>query len=228
MHKYYADHNMVKRIKKLFIMHTKLPRSWIKKSLEKWDSDQGRAMAHAESIITRPHKPYSWSSALQHVGLIYKYWRMHHREEKCHEDYTATFDRIEQRVQKSNQRCHLPLRDASLTLEQVLNHLNETATHLRQCQKDSNELRFKSHNNLLATYDADNNLLAKKASEQKASAVQNIIRSELCRIMYNIRNVVKPTKSKGLQNLIKTVYGISDNNHHGTTFEPLFGSGQGS
>jgi hypothetical protein len=51
-----------------------------------------RAMAHAKSIITMPQKPYSWSPALQNAGLIYKYWRMCHREEKHQEDYTVTFN----------------------------------------------------------------------------------------------------------------------------------------
>jgi hypothetical protein len=109
MHKYYADHNMVKRIQRLYDSHTTLSRSQIKKSLEKWDRDQGRAMAYAESTITRPRKPHSWSPTLRNAGIIYKYWRMRHREEKHHEDYSATFDRIEQLVQKSNQSFHLPL-----------------------------------------------------------------------------------------------------------------------
>ena len=133
MHKYYADHNMVKRIQRLYDSHKTLSRSQIKKSLEKWDRDQGRAMAYAESTITRPRKPHSWSPTLRNAGIIYKYWRMRHREEKHHEDYSATFDRIEQLVQKSNQRFHLPLRDASLSLEGVTTHLNKAAKHLRQC-----------------------------------------------------------------------------------------------
>ena len=59
-------------------------------------------MVHAKSIITKSRKPYSWSPALQNAGLIYKHWRMGHMEEKHLEDYTATFDYIEQLVQKAN------------------------------------------------------------------------------------------------------------------------------
>ena len=122
---------------------------------------------------------------------------MRHREEKHHEDYTAAFDRIEQLVKKSNQTFDL------LTLDQVTTHVNEAATHVRQCQKNSIELQFNRHNDLLAKYDTDTNLLTKKASEKNASAVRNIIHSEQCRIMYcHIRNVMKPTTSKGLQNLL--------------------------
>ena len=64
MHKQYADCNNSKQIQKLLDTYTKLPRSEIKKSLEKWDRDQGRAMALERSIITKLQKPYSWSPAL--------------------------------------------------------------------------------------------------------------------------------------------------------------------
>jgi hypothetical protein len=93
------------------------------------------------------------------------------REEEHHKDYSATFDCIEQLLKKSNERFHLPLRDGPLTLEQVTIHLDEAAKHLRQCQKDSIELQFKSHNNLLAKYNTNTNPLTQKASEKKASAV---------------------------------------------------------
>ena len=48
-------------------------------------------------------------------------------------------------MQKSSPRCDLLLRDAILNLEQVTIHLNQAASHLRQCQKNSIELRFKSY-----------------------------------------------------------------------------------
>jgi hypothetical protein len=51
MLQYYAELNMVARMKTLFDTHTTMSRSQIKKRLKKWDCDQGRAMAHAESII---------------------------------------------------------------------------------------------------------------------------------------------------------------------------------
>ena len=101
MHKFYADHNTVEQIPKLFDIYTKLSQSQIKKSLEKRDCGQGRAMAQAMSIITMPRKPHSWSLELQNVGLICKYWRMRHREEKYHKDFTATFDRIKHLVNRT-------------------------------------------------------------------------------------------------------------------------------
>ena len=88
-----------------------------KKCVEKCDCDQEWAMAHAKSIITKSRKPYSWSPALQNAGLIYKHWRMGHMEEKHLEDYTATFDYIEQLVQKANPWFDLLRRDAVLALE---------------------------------------------------------------------------------------------------------------
>ncbi|KAI2511593.1 hypothetical protein MHU86_2847 [Fragilaria crotonensis] len=203
MLQYYEEHNMVARMKKLFDTHTTMSRSQIKKRLEKWDCDQGRAMAHAEGIISKPRKPYSWSPALRDAGLIYKYWRMRYREEKYQEEYTDTFDRIEQQVQQFNTKFVLPLRHVALSLAQVTTHLNEAATVLRQRQKASVELRFSSYNDLLATYEADKNPSTTTASAKKAAAVRNTIRSENCRLMYhNIRSVVKPTASGGLQKLM--------------------------
>ena len=59
MHQYYTDQNTLEKIQKLFDTYTNISRSHIKKCLEKWGSKQGRAMAHAKSIITKPWKPYS-------------------------------------------------------------------------------------------------------------------------------------------------------------------------
>lgn len=132
MHRYYKDHNMTAWIQTLFDTHKQLSRSQIKKRLEKWDRDQGRAMAYAESTITKSRKPYSWSPELRDAGIVYKYWRMRHTEEKHQEDYTGTFDRIEQLVRQANPTFNLPLRHVVLTLEQVTTHLNEAATHLKQ------------------------------------------------------------------------------------------------
>ena len=203
MHRYYDDHNMVERIHKLAKIHKTLTRSNIKKRLEKWDSDQGRAMAYAESIITKPRQPYSWSPTLRDAGLVYKYWRMRHREAKHNEDYTATFDRIEQLVRQTTPQFALPLRQSLLPLEQITSHLNAAAKHLKLCQKNSTDLRFRSYTDLLATYETDSNLTTKKLSEKKAAIVRRTIRSEQCRLMYrNIRSIVKPTETCGLPKLM--------------------------
>jgi hypothetical protein len=110
MRKYYKDHNMVARIQTLFETYKNLSKPKIKQVLKKWDRDQGRAMAYAESTITKPRKPYSWSPTLRDAGIVYRYWRLRYREEKHNEDYEATFDRIEQLVQQTNPKFVLPLR----------------------------------------------------------------------------------------------------------------------
>ena len=101
-------------------------------------------MAYAESIITKPHQPYSWSPTLRDAGLVYKYWRMRHREAKHNEDYTATFDRIEQLVRQTTPKFALPLRQSLLPLDQITSHLDAAAKHLKLCLKNSTELRFRS------------------------------------------------------------------------------------
>jgi CRISPR/Cas system-associated protein Cas5 (RAMP superfamily) len=96
----------------------------------------------------------------------------------------------------------------SLTNSFISNNTAENypQQHSQQCrQKDSKELRFKSHNDLLATYDTDNNPLRKKESEKKAYAVQNIIHSKQytkCGETNNIKRAPEPydpTKSRTVQ-----------------------------
>ncbi|KAI2505799.1 hypothetical protein MHU86_8661 [Fragilaria crotonensis] len=194
---------MVERMQQLFSTHTTLSRSKLKKKLEQWDQDQGRAMANAERIITKPRKPYAWSPILRDAGLLYRYWRLRYREEKHDEDYATTFDRIEQLAQQSNTKFVLPLRSVALTLDQVTTNLNSAATHLRKCQKNSIDIRFSSYIDLLAKYETDTNSETMKQSKHKAGIVRNTIRSEQCRTMYsNIRQVVKPNLNSGLDKLM--------------------------
>lgn len=200
MKQYYKEHKMVERMQQLFSTHTTLSRSKLKKKLEQWDQDQGRAMANAERIITKPRKPYAWSPTLRDAGLLYRYWRLRYREEKHDEDYATTFDRIEQLAQQSNTKFVLPLRSVALTLDQVTTNLNSAATHLRKCQKNSIDIRFSSYVDLLAKYETDTNSETMKQSKHKAGIVRNTIRSEQCRTMYsNIRQVVKPNLNSGFQ-----------------------------
>ena len=51
-------------------------------------------------------------------------------------------------VRESNLRFDLLLRNAVLTQKEVTIHLDEAAMYLRQCQKNSIELQFKSRNDL--------------------------------------------------------------------------------
>jgi hypothetical protein len=160
-------------------------------------------MAHSESIITKPRKPYSWSPTLRDAGILYKYWRMRYREEKYNENFTETFDRIEQLAQQTNQQFTLPLRDSTMTLDQVISQLDVAAKHLKKCQKNSTDLRFSSYIDLLAMYKNDKDPTTRKKSSKNAAIVRNTIRSEQSRSMHwNIRTVIKPNEMNGLNKLM--------------------------
>jgi hypothetical protein len=58
---YYADHQMVNRLHALIEAKDSLLTPTLRKLLEKWDADQGRAMKHAKTLLERPKKPYAWS-----------------------------------------------------------------------------------------------------------------------------------------------------------------------
>ena len=48
---YYEQHNMINRIVKLHRKHSRLSDDQVRKALEKWDLDQGRAMKFAEKQV---------------------------------------------------------------------------------------------------------------------------------------------------------------------------------
>ena len=89
---YYADHNMIQRLDKLVRIKDTLSLPTLRKYLEKWDSDQGRAMKYAEDLLQRPKKPYEWSPKLRNVGLLYRYWRLRLREKHNRKITTKPFD----------------------------------------------------------------------------------------------------------------------------------------
>ena len=51
MRKYYDDHNMHQRIEKLLAEHQHLPGMRVRKLLQEWDDDQGRAMKCGEKAL---------------------------------------------------------------------------------------------------------------------------------------------------------------------------------
>ena len=199
MLQYYEEHDMVTRIKDLRETFKTLPKHKVKKILEKWDSDQGRAMHHAESQLRHSTKAYEWSPAYRDAGLMYRYWRLRLRELQHQENYEGTFDRITQTVAQHNPNFQLPFRHETLTLEETRHQLKEATKTLKSRQRDSVALRYRSYNDLLSVYESDTNTRTSKESKGKAKIVRNTIRSEQCRAMYqNIRSVVKPNLTGGL------------------------------
>jgi hypothetical protein len=59
MRSYYHDHNMVDRMQTIFTNANQMETPDLRIALEKWDQDQGRAMRHAESSLSKPPKPYA-------------------------------------------------------------------------------------------------------------------------------------------------------------------------
>ena len=203
MHQYYEDHNMVQRMEDLFQNYNTLNRSQIKRRLEEWDHDQGRAMKHAEATLSKPSKPYEWSPAFRNSGVLYRYWKLRLREIQHLENYSGTFNKMEQLLRQHTPSFSLPSRNDHISEEDIKSNLKAAETHMRKCQKDSIDLRFRSYVDLLATYDTDNNPATKPESNRKAKIVRNTLKSERCRAMYrNIRTVVKPSSHGGLSKLL--------------------------
>ena len=199
MLQYYAEHHMVTRMQDLRATFQTLSRSDLKKKLEKWDSDQGRAMEHAESQLRHSPKAYAWSPALRDAGLLYRYWRLRLREIQHGSDYAGTFEKIERTASQHNPEFCLPFKNLALTLTETRYQLQEATKTLKLRQQDSVELRYRSYTDLLAVYENDQNPTTKSESNRKAKIVANTIRSEQCRAMFNnIRQVVKSTNTGGL------------------------------
>lgn len=95
MKKYYTHHRMYDHMKELHANYTTITADAIRDSLERWDSDQGRAMMAAEkSLVTVTDKKYSWSPRLRNSALIRKYWKVRLREMDFDEDFSQTFHRL--------------------------------------------------------------------------------------------------------------------------------------
>jgi hypothetical protein len=204
MHQYYSDHNMITRIEYICKSSDQMMPHELTKELENWDKDQGRAMKFAETSLSKPDKPYSWSPTLRNAGLVFRYWRLRLQELQHHLINSNTFDKMERLAQQHRPDFSLPLRTTySLTSLEIKTHLNEARKHLKHCQKTSIDLRFSSYTDLLAVYENDTNPSTQKASKKKAAVVRTTIRSEQCRNMnQNIRSVVRPEHFGGLNRIL--------------------------
>ena len=79
-------------------------------------------------------------------------WRLRLSELQHHRDYSATFDTMEILVRQHNALFELPLRQSvNLSISEVKTHLNAAFKHLRECQRNAGDIRFRSYLDLLAT-----------------------------------------------------------------------------
>jgi hypothetical protein len=203
MQVYYINHNMEERITRLHRDQDNMTRDELRIELEKWDADQGRAMRNAESRLSRPPRPYSWSPSLRNAGLIRRYWRLRLRDYQFGEDHTNLFDRLLLSTREYDSNFSFPHMGRTLTIGQIRSELNQATKNLRQMQGASVELRHQFYEDLLAGYLNDTNPTTRRTSLAKAKILENTIRAEQCRQMFrNIRYAVKPmTATSGLQQI---------------------------
>lgn len=146
-------------------------------------------MQHAEATPSKPPKPYEWPPAFRNSGILYRYWKLRLLRE--------VHDKMEQLLRQHPPSFCLP--SAPISVDDIKSHLKAAEAHMRKCQKDSIDLRFRSCVDLLATYDKDTNPYTKSESNRKAKIVCNTLKSERCRAMHcNIRMVAKPSSHGGL------------------------------
>lgn len=203
MLEYYDKHNMMQRLDKLVSTKDHMSIPTLRKHLEKWDADQGRAMKHAEDLLKRPTKPYEWSPKLRNDGLLYRYWHLRLREKTHSADYHHILRKIETQTQQHDPTFVLPFLDIPLPLSEIHKQLKLAQQNLKTSQNRSLDLRYRCYTDLLATYINDRDPSTQKESERKAKVVTNTIKSEQCRSMYaNIRATVKPSSAGSLSRLL--------------------------
>ena len=194
MQVYYINHNMEERITRLHENTNKLSREEIRLELEKWDNDQGRAMKQAESLLSRPRRPYSWSPRLRNSCILRRYWRLRQREVLFGEDHTDTSNRMQRQIQEHNAVFQLPHLGEPVSLGVIRASLNLATKDMRKIQSESIDIRYQFYEDLLAQYQNDTNPETRAGSLKKAKIVENTIRAEQCRSMFrHIRNATNPT-----------------------------------
>ena len=153
MIQYSFDHRMTDRIQQLDRNKHMYTRSRVRKLLEAWDDDQGRAMRHAESSLRRPPQPYQWSAELRNAGILRRYWRLRLRECLHNETHDAIFERLECQITAADSTFKLPFR--SVQLPEIRSHLNLATKALTKVQTNATEVRYRSYYDLAAAYASD-------------------------------------------------------------------------
>ena len=200
---YYTQHRMVERIDDLYKHHNTMSRAQVREVLTKWDDDNGRAQLHAERLLLRPPKKYSWSPELRNAAMTRRYWKQRLRELQHSEDYSSTCTRWQTNIQALDPSFQFPLLGVPLTLSAVRHHFNRASRTFRHCQRSSLSLRMQSYEDLLIKYEDDEDPLTKTESRRKARIVKHTIDGETTRHTFrNIRTVVKPSTAGSLSKVL--------------------------
>ena len=174
---YYECHSMATRIEELYNNFQTMTEDQIRSKLEAWDRDQGRAMKKAEKEISIPKKQYEWSPILRNAAITRRYWRLRLRQSKYGEDFRSTIARMREQIQQHDPTFQFPFHDSQLSLNEITGQLNQSTKQLHECQKAATENRFKLFQDLLATYQDDNDPVTRPESNRKAKSFHFMTRS---------------------------------------------------
>lgn len=178
MHRYYHHHDMTARINRLHETHETMTRPAIRRILEQWDTDQGKAMHNSERSLQRTPQRHQWSPELRNAGLLRRYWRLRLHDVHQQSDHTQKIDRLQSQIQQHDPAYVFPLRDTPLTLDAIRGHLNHSSRQLRKIQQTSHMVRSRNLYDLLAKYRSDSNPYTSKESQRRSSIVQRTIAKE--------------------------------------------------
>ena len=200
---YYEQHHMVQRIDDLYERRLTMSREELRSAVIKWDNDQGRSMECSERRLRRPSHKCAWSPDLRNSAIIRRYWLLRLRELNQDSDFSNTFLRWQQQVQRNDPTFVLPALGQPLTLDQVRQALSSANNRFRKLQKQATSLRLKCYEDLLETYREDSDPTTKADSHRKAKIVGHTIAGEITRKVFgNLRRVVKPTETSSLAKVL--------------------------
>ena len=110
--------------------------------------------------------------------------------------------RWEMDIQTCDPSFFLPDRGVPINVATARTRLTAATRLLRKTQKQSEDIRIQSYQQLLATYDSDQNSSTAPESKRKAKIVLRTLLGEASRRVFrNVRNVVKPSDFSSLTKL---------------------------
>jgi hypothetical protein len=202
MMEYYVSHRMVERIDELHKHFQSMSREDIRSRLIGWDNDKDRAMKAAENILNKPPKKCRWSPILRNRAFIRIYWKLRLRELQEGKNYTEAFLRWQSQLRIHDRTFCFPSLNEVLSLEEVRAQFNKASSDFYKCQSESTPLRLQCYEDLIVSYDNDNNPATMKESRRKAAIVRRTIDGETVKKKFReIRRTVKPFTASSLSKI---------------------------
>ncbi len=184
---------MVHHINHLYKHHNDMSDDEVQCRLEKWDQDQGSAMAHSEKYLRRKCGKNHWSPKLRNAGIFCRYWRLCLKA-RDRNDYQHTYQRLLQTAQQHDPTSNFHITSSeNLTRDEIARHHKEARRNYRTTQQASLALRHKSFNELLTKNENDNDPNTQHESKRHAKIVKTTLRSE--EIQANFKNIHYPSCS---------------------------------